>query len=102
MDIAGKEVIAKVFSEREWRDQNGEIFLRESKISRDWSWCENKWMILENGKLKEFRFGHRIYSAVELSGLLKACGFRSVSIYGDLDSADYDHNAKRLIAVAQK
>ncbi len=27
MDIAGKEVIAKEFSEREWRDQNGDISL---------------------------------------------------------------------------
>ncbi len=102
MDIAGKEIIAKEFSEREWRDQNGDIFLRESKISQNWSWCENKWMMLENGRLQEFNFGHRIYSAVELSGLLTACGFSSVSIYGDLTGAGYDHNAKRLIAVAQK
>ncbi len=102
MDMAGKEVVAKVFSEREWRDQNGNIFLRESKISQNWSWCENKWMMLENGKLQEFNFGHRIYSAVEIAGLLKNCGFSTVSIYGDLTGADYDHNAKRLIAVAQK
>ena len=102
MDMAGKEVIAKVFSEREWRDQNGAIFLRETKISQNWSWCENKWMMLKNGKLEEFNFDHRIYSAVELSGLLEACGFSSVSIYGDLTGADYDHNAKRLIAVAIK
>jgi len=102
MDMAGKEVVAKVFSEREWRDQNGDIFLRESKISQNWLWCENKWMMLENSKLQEFNFGHRIYSAVELSGLLTDCGFSSVSIYGDLTGTDYDHNAKRLIAVAQK
>jgi SAM-dependent methyltransferase len=102
MDMAGKEVVAKVFSEREWRDQNGNIFLRESKISQNWSWCENRWMMLENGKLQKFEFAHRIYSAVELSGLLTDCGFSSVSIYGDLAGADYDHNAKRLVAVAQK
>ncbi len=59
-------------------------------------------MMLENGKLVKFKFAHRIYSAVELAGLLTDCGFSSVSIYGDLAGADYDHNAKRLIAVAQK
>jgi hypothetical protein len=39
---------------------------------------------------------------VEITEMLRDCGFSSVSIYGDLTGADYDHNAKRLIAVAQK
>jgi cyclopropane fatty-acyl-phospholipid synthase-like methyltransferase len=102
IDIIGKEVIAKMFSEREWRKCNDNIFLRESKVCQNWSWCQNKWMMLENGKLKEFSFGHRIYSAVELASLLNDSGFSSVNIYGDLAGAEYDHNAKRLIAVAGK
>ena len=59
-------------------------------------------IITENGKKYEFEFGHRIYSAAELTALLKDCGFKSVKIFGDLAGADYDHNAKRLIAVAKK
>lgn len=102
MDMAGKEVIARIWQERDWHERDGRIFLRESKISQNWSWCENKWMMLENGKLAKFEFAHRIYSAVELAGLLKDCGFSSVTIYGDLTAADYDHNAKRLVAVAKK
>ncbi len=102
MDMAGKEVVARMWRERDWHEQDGRIFLRESRISQNWSWCENTWMMFENGKLAKFEFAHRIYSAVELSGLLEACGFSSVSIYGDLTGADYDHNAKRLIAVAIK
>lgn len=102
MDIAGKEVIARIWQERDWHEEDGRIFLRESKISQNWSWCENTWMMLENDKVKKFEFAHRIYSAVELVGLLTDCGFSSVNIYGDLAGADYDHNAKRLIAVAQK
>jgi len=39
---------------------------------------------------------------VELASLLKDCGFESVDIYDDLAGAEYDNNAKRLIAVAQK
>ena len=98
----GKEVLARIWSPRDWHEQDSRIFLRESKISQNWSWCENKWMLLENGKHHKFEFAHRIYSAVELSGLLTDCGFSSVDIYGDLAGADYDQNAKRLIAVAQK
>ena len=102
IDVAGKEVVARIWQERDWHEQDGGIFLRESKMSQNWSWHENKWMMLKNGKLQEFGFAHRIYSAVELSGLLTDCGFSSVDIYGDLAGADYDHNAKRLIAVAKK
>ena len=101
MDMAGKEVVARTWRERDWHEQDGRIFLRESRISQNWSWSENTWMMLEKGKLQKFEFAHRIYSAVELTDMLKDCGFSSVSIYGDLAGADYDHNAKRLIAVAR-
>ena len=85
-----------------WHEEDGRIFLREHKMRQNWSWADNRWLMLENGKMKEFKFGHRIYSAVEIAGLLKGCGFDSINIYGDLDGADYDQNAKRLVAVARK
>ncbi len=102
IDIMSKEILARIWQERDWHEQDGRIFLRESKLTQDFSWVENRWILLEDGKQKEHRFGHRIYFAVELCGLLTDCGFRSVNCYGDLDGGDYDHNAKRLIAVAQK
>lgn len=102
IDVIGKEVLARIFRQREWYEENGKIILQEHKVKQDWSWIENRWIILENGRRKETRFGHRIYSAAEITALLKDCGFRQVKIYGDLAGADYDHNAKRLIAVAKK
>lgn len=102
IDVMGKEILSRIFQERDWNEDNGKIFLRESKISQNWSWCENRWMMLEEGGLSKFDFGHRVYSAAEISSLLKDCGFSSVNVYGDLAGADYDHNAKRLVAVAEK
>ncbi len=102
MDIVGKEVLARIHREHDWQEENGRIFLRECKIRQNWSWAENRWIMIENGEKKEFKFGHRIYSAVEISNLLKECGFESVCIYGNLSGADYDRNATRLIAVARK
>jgi SAM-dependent methyltransferase len=102
IDIVGKEIIARIFRPRDWQQENGRILLEERKVRQDWSWIDNRWILLENGRRKEFEFGHRLYSAAELTGLLKDCGFKSVSIYGDFTGADYDHNAKRLIAVARK
>jgi cyclopropane fatty-acyl-phospholipid synthase-like methyltransferase len=102
IDTMSKEVLARIFKERIWHEKDGMILLEEHKIKQNWSWADIRWIVLEDGKQQEFRFGHRIYSAVELSNLLTDCGFSSVSIYGDLTGADYDHNAKRLIAVARK
>jgi SAM-dependent methyltransferase len=102
IDVIGKEILARIFQPREWHEDNGRIFLQERKLSRNWSWIDSRWIMLENGKRQEFRFGHRLYSAVELTVLLKDCGFSSVKIYGDLTGANYGHNAKRLIAVAKK
>jgi SAM-dependent methyltransferase len=102
IDMMGKEILARIYKEREWFELDDRIFLRESKMQQNWSWADNRWIMLENGKIQEFRFGHRVYSAVEIGNLLKECGFSSVNIHGDLDGADYDHNAKRLVAVARK
>lgn len=102
IDTIGKEILARIFKERDWQEEDGRIFLRDCKARRNWSWIDSRWMMLENGKVTEFRFGHRIYSAVELINMLNECGFSSVSIYGDLEGADYDQNAKRLIAIAVK
>ena len=102
LDTIGKEILARIYQEREWYEIEGRIFLRECKMKQNWSWIDSRWMMLENGKIEEFRFGHRIYSAVELTNMLNECGFSSVSIYGDLEGAEYDQNAKRLIATAGK
>ncbi len=102
IDVMGKEILARIYQERHWHEEDGRFFLQEHKMRQNWSWADNRWIMLENGKIREFRFGHRIYSAVEITGLLKECGFSSVEIYGDLEGADYDHNAKRLVVVARK
>lgn len=102
MDLMGKEVMARIFHERDWHEENGAIVLEERKVSRDWSWSENRCIVLKGETRKEFRFAHRIYSAAELSALLKECGFSSVDVYGDLKGSPYDHKAQRLVIVAQK
>jgi SAM-dependent methyltransferase len=100
--VMGKEILARIFRPREWQNDNGRIFLQERKLAGDWSWIDNKWTVFDKGRRREFEFGHRLYSAAELTGLLKDCGFKSVKIFGDFTGIDYDQNANRLIAVAKK
>ena len=102
MDLMGKEIIARIFRERDWREQDGILILEQRSISQDWSWIDNRWILLRGDKRDEFRVSHRIYSAAELTGLLKDCGFKKIQIHGNLAGAPYDHLAERLVVVAHK
>lgn len=102
IDVMGKEVLARIFSERDWHEQDGVIFLQERRVCENWSWMENRWIRLDSQERCEFKVSHWIYSAVELSTMLKECGFSSVDVYGDIEGASYDHKARRLVTVAHK
>jgi SAM-dependent methyltransferase len=103
LDTIGKEVIARIFRERDWtEEEDGVLFLEDRKVTKDWSWMENRWILIKGEKRQEFHFSHRPYSAMELTALLKIAGFNTITIYGDLAGSPYDHKAKRLVAITQK
>ena len=102
IDTMGKEVLARIFRERGWYEVDDCIMLEERKVLKDWSWIESRWILIKHGKKEECTISLRLYSAAELSALLKRIGFKHIEVYGDLSGAPYDHNAKRLVAVAHK
>lgn len=102
MDIMGKEVLARVFRERDWQEENGVFILQERNVNKNWGWMENRWIIIRDDKRTEFKVTHRLYSATELASLLTRCGFKHVDAYGDLAGNPYDHTARRLVVVAYK
>jgi SAM-dependent methyltransferase len=102
IDIMGKEVLARIFQEKRWREEDGVIILEEAKLTEDWSSVDSRWIIIRNGRRDECRFTLRLYSAAQLSELLKSCGFGRVEVYGDLSGSAYDQTAKRLVEVAHK
>jgi SAM-dependent methyltransferase len=102
IDVMGKEVLARIFRERDWHEEDGILVLQEHKLSQNWSWIENRWTIITQDRRTTFTVSHRLYSAAELVVLLGGCGFREVQVYGGLDGTPYDQNARRLVAVARK
>ena len=102
IDIMGKEVLARIFQEKRWWEEDGVIILEEAKLAQDWSSVDSRWIIIKDGRRDEFRFSLRLYSAAQLRELLKSCGFGRVEIYGDLSGSPYDQTAKRLVVVAHK
>jgi SAM-dependent methyltransferase len=103
MELAGKEVLARISRERYWVQLDDTIILCEEKFSDDWSRGDNRWILIKDGRQQaEYRFSLRLYSAAELKELLKGCGFQQVDIYGSIAGEPYDQNAKRLVVVARK
>jgi SAM-dependent methyltransferase len=103
IDVVGKEWLAKHFLPTSSRELNdGTLMIQRREIYEDWSKIRNQWILLKDGKAKEYRFHHTIYSAQELKDRLIEVGFDSVIIYGDLDGSEYGPDARRLIAIAQK
>jgi SAM-dependent methyltransferase len=102
IDIMGKEVLARIFQEKRWREEDGIIILEEAKVSEDWSSVDCRWIIIRDDRRDEYRFSLRLYSAAELGELLKNCGFGRVEVFGDLSGSAYDKSAKRLVVVAHK
>jgi SAM-dependent methyltransferase len=103
IEMMGKEVLARIFLPRDWQElADGTLFLQERQVKRDWTWIENRWILVKDGWQVEYTLGHRLYDGAGLRTLLLDAGFESVALHGDLDGAPYDTNARRLVAVARK
>lgn len=102
LEMHGKETLARIFRARDWREENGVLFLVERKVTRNWGWMENRWIIVKDEGRREFNISHRLYSAAELSCLLRACGFAEVDVFGDLEGHPYDQTARRLVVIAHR
>ena len=102
LEMMGKEILARVFRERSWRELDGVILLEERQIIDNWRRVKDQWTIISGGELLEYEFSHWIYSAVEMQKMLEEAGFRQVKIFDGLQGGVYDQNATRLTAVSVK
>ena len=102
MEMSGKEILARVYRQRDWREHEGAFLLEERNTAANWSRMENRWILVKDGVVKMKRFAHWLYSAAELGKMLADSGFDQVEFLGDMEGAAYDHEAKRLVAVAHK
>jgi len=101
LDLMGKEVLAAKFEPRRWHQHDdGSILLEHRTLRDDWRFCDAHWILLRGDRRDEFRFTTRLFSGDELSALLRAAGFADVTLLGWYDGRPYDHEARRLLAVA--
>jgi len=102
IETVGKEVLARIFQERDWSEHEGAVLLQEREVTSDWRWMSNRWILIDKSGRFEQHLGHWIYSAAELFAMLTDVGFTEVAAFGNLAGAPYDHLATRLVVVAKK
>lgn len=102
IDLLSKEVLARNQFHRNWIEWDGGFLLESSQFQRDWTWLQNRWIVITQDGIGEYVRGHRLYAASELSALLTSAGFAKITLYGDLAGAPYNQAASRLVAVAHK
>jgi len=102
LDTVGKEILARIWEHKQWRERDGDFYLYERRVLDDWSWIENRWIKIDIDERHEYTVGHRLFSAFELKRLLAEAGFTDVRAYGGLDGGPYDTDADRLVVTGTK
>lgn len=102
IDLIGKEILPRIYHERDWHEKEGTFYLEERKPINGWERIKSRWIMIKGSEKHEFEINHRLYSGTELSWLLSEAGFQSIKLFGSLEGIPYDNTAQRLIAVAIK
>ena len=66
MDMMRKEILACVFTKRDWREEDGMLIMEERKLAPDWASLDNPRIIIEDGDRREVTLTVRLYSTAEL------------------------------------
>ncbi len=103
LEMTGREIAVRDFTEGEWFERGGFTVLTEFAVEGAWEGLRSRWMLIdENGRKIDHTYVQRLYSAVELKRLMIAAGFTSVEIYGDFDFSPYNEKARTMVLVARK
>jgi SAM-dependent methyltransferase len=103
IEVLGKERLAKILQPTTSTVlPDGTLMVERHEIFDDWTRVRNEWLLIKNGKVKQFQFHHTVYSGLELRDRLERAGFTGVRLYGSLAGDEFGPDAERLVAVAHK
>jgi SAM-dependent methyltransferase len=103
MEMAGKEILARIFQPTTSSPlPDGGVLFERHEVFDGWSRVRNEWTLIKNGKARTWRFHVTIYSGQELRDRLEQADFTDVKLFGSFDGDEYGLNAQRLIAVGRR
>lgn len=103
LEMTGREIAVRDFTEGEWFERGGFTVLTQFEVVGAWEGLRSRWLLIdEAGHKIDHVYVQRLYSAIELKRLMLATGFSSVEIYGDFDFSPYNEKARTMVLVARK
>jgi len=102
LETIGKETAARDFVEGEWFERGGWTVCTEYGVVGAWEGLKNRWLLIREGERVDRSFVQRLYSGVEMRGILLEAGFDAVELFGGTDGRPYDEKAASLVAVARR
>jgi hypothetical protein len=102
LDIAGKEVLARIFNPTASRDIPDGLIIHRRVTVNDWSQLRNEWIMLHSSEIRSFHFTHWIYSGREVKSMFIEAGFTDIRVFGDYGGTTYGPDASRLVVIGRK
>jgi len=103
LDLRGKENIRRSFVPKGSFEIEGVAYTEERNVYGDVDRIDTTWSIGDPERpMKRFSMSVCLYSADEIAGLLKAVGFHSATVFGDLSGAPLSADSACLCVVAHK
>ena len=103
IDTFGKEQAAHAIEPVHCTEyDNGDLRFERPLLTDNMNVYSNEWILVRGDQAHRWEYQHFVYSANELTHMLKQAGFRHIQVFGSLAADDYDLAAERLVLVAQK
>lgn len=103
LEMTGREISVRDFTEGEWFERGGFTVLTEFSVVGAWEALRSRWILIDkDGRRIDHTYEQRLYSAVELKRLMLAAGLSSVEIYGDFDFSPYNEKARTMVLVGRR
>lgn len=102
LDTISREWILANFQKSDWQEIDGWFLLEEREFIDNTTRLRNRWVVVRDGKVKEFRFVLRMYSPAELMQLLRDVGFSSAQAMSGLKAEVFGVESTRLMILARK
>ncbi|GHE99115.1 methyltransferase [Streptomyces longispororuber] len=100
LDVAGKELLARKVTPPKVVRRGDDLLVQTDTVLDDWARLRSDWVLVRGDTVTRAALVWFVYSAVELSAMVRAAGFAGVEVFGGFDARPYDQDAERLIVRA--
>jgi len=102
IDTLNHDYLMRVFRERDWQSRpDGSLTLERRRYDVRTGRIANEWTyVAADGKRRQHRFSHRVYTYLELVEMLSKAGLGVVRSWGNFDGSELTMESPRMIVLA--